>query len=387
MAKVLSMLDDVIRTTLLPDVFERGGIRSRDDLVRAIKGKSKIDVGGVTIDVARPGHILSGPSTASSCLVSNQAFDHEWVVFDCDVTVVSPSSFKVENCVFLQSLDVQLGLNPLGDIGMRCVAVCGRLTIDGSHIRPGKGGVELQQVRAAHIGLWSLRASGIVLDGMACERLDLYGVVAEALSVFGSKVGALSASACRFERSSFASDQVEVGHSLGVGRKKRPQFDALRFPAWNSRWWTEGVEGDAEPGPEEVGSTVSFLRDYTDAGRNRKTWAAARYAETLAQTRGRAARAFVVASGAFLKPWYFVAWSAAIIVVFGLLYAAFPTAIIPCVGSLREALYFSGVTFSTLGYGDHAPTGWLEPFAVAEALLGILLSSSFVVSLTRRYVD
>lgn len=34
--------------------------------------------------------------------------------------------------------------------------------------------------------------------------------------------------------------------------------------------------------------------------------------------------------------------------------------------------YFSAVTFSTLGYGDHAPMGALKPLAAFEAILGNL---------------
>lgn len=37
-----------------------------------------------------------------------------------------------------------------------------------------------------------------------------------------------------------------------------------------------------------------------------------------------------------------------------------------------EAIYFSAVTFSTLGYGDFAPTGPLRLVAACEALLGNL---------------
>jgi hypothetical protein len=37
---------------------------------------------------------------------------------------------------------------------------------------------------------------------------------------------------------------------------------------------------------------------------------------------------------------------------------------------LGEHLYFSAVTFTTLGYGDYLPHGYAKLFAVLEALLG-----------------
>ena len=38
-----------------------------------------------------------------------------------------------------------------------------------------------------------------------------------------------------------------------------------------------------------------------------------------------------------------------------------------------EPVYFSGITFTTLGYGDIVPSGTLRMMAGAEALNGLLL--------------
>jgi hypothetical protein len=47
-------------------------------------------------------------------------------------------------------------------------------------------------------------------------------------------------------------------------------------------------------------------------------------------------------------------------------------------------LYFSIVTFTTLGYGDVAPTGGMRFVAACEAVIGALLIAYFVVSLARK---
>ena len=52
-----------------------------------------------------------------------------------------------------------------------------------------------------------------------------------------------------------------------------------------------------------------------------------------------------------------------------------------------ESLYFSGITFTTIGYGDIAPIGVTRFIAVIEGFLGVLLISSFLVSLVRRFAD
>jgi Ion channel/Pentapeptide repeats (8 copies) len=60
-------------------------------------------------------------------------------------------------------------------------------------------------------------------------------------------------------------------------------------------------------------------------------------------------------------------------------------------GALKEkgfytALYFSVVTFTTLGYGDLQPASGFRLVAASEALVGLLLSGLFLFTLSRRAV-
>ena len=51
-----------------------------------------------------------------------------------------------------------------------------------------------------------------------------------------------------------------------------------------------------------------------------------------------------------------------------------------------NALYFSMITFTTIGYGDYAPRGILRFFAGVEGLLGMVLISVFTVSFARKLI-
>jgi hypothetical protein len=63
----------------------------------------------------------------------------------------------------------------------------------------------------------------------------------------------------------------------------------------------------------------------------------------------------------------FALWGAGLIVGFGLLHHAAA----PRDGGLADSLYLSGVTFTTLGYGDVVPAGWASRvLSVAEAATG-----------------
>lgn len=60
-------------------------------------------------------------------------------------------------------------------------------------------------------------------------------------------------------------------------------------------------------------------------------------------------------------------------------------------GSLPEdlalfgyALYFSVVTFTTLGYGDFTPVGWSRPFAALEAFNGAFMIALFILAFVKK---
>lgn len=59
----------------------------------------------------------------------------------------------------------------------------------------------------------------------------------------------------------------------------------------------------------------------------------------------------------------------------------------PTAHQFAASIYFSVVTFTTLGYGDIVPVGLFRFVAGTEALLGILLTGLFLFCLGRRTVS
>ncbi len=54
--------------------------------------------------------------------------------------------------------------------------------------------------------------------------------------------------------------------------------------------------------------------------------------------------------------------------------------------SFGPCLYFSVVTFTTLGYGDYIPEGGLRYVAAIEVLLGVILIAFLTAVLARKFV-
>ena len=51
-----------------------------------------------------------------------------------------------------------------------------------------------------------------------------------------------------------------------------------------------------------------------------------------------------------------------------------------------NALYYSLVTFTTLGYGDMHPTGWLKALSALEALTGAVFMALIVAVIARKWM-
>ncbi len=86
-------------------------------------------------------------------------------------------------------------------------------------------------------------------------------------------------------------------------------------------------------------------------------------------------------------PWLIFIWCFVTIFICSLLYYFWGTVItdsgIPITAYLKK-LYFSGITFTALGYGDYSPIGWARILAFFESFLGVFFIALFVFSFARR---
>jgi hypothetical protein len=79
--------------------------------------------------------------------------------------------------------------------------------------------------------------------------------------------------------------------------------------------------------------------------------------------------------------------AAATVLAFGLVYWAVGGVTTPGgreSAGLWDCVYFSGVTFATIGYGDFLPTPGMRPLALLEGFLGALTMGFFVAVLANR---
>jgi hypothetical protein len=103
-------------------------------------------------------------------------------------------------------------------------------------------------------------------------------------------------------------------------------------------------------------------------------------------------KAIYICLGGMIKPWVVAMWLIGITIICGLLYLI-PGALsclngeIPLYERLFQALYFSAVTITSVGYGDIQPCGFAKVIAAVEGFVGLLIGGAFCVALTRKYLS
>ena len=99
-----------------------------------------------------------------------------------------------------------------------------------------------------------------------------------------------------------------------------------------------------------------------------------------------------ISFGGMIKPWVIIMWLFGITIVCGILYLISGTlsclnSEIPLYEKIFQALYFSAVTITSVGYGDIQPCGFAKVIAAIEGFVGLLIGGAFCVALTRKYLS
>ncbi|MDD4201965.1 MAG: potassium channel family protein [Candidatus Omnitrophica bacterium] len=112
--------------------------------------------------------------------------------------------------------------------------------------------------------------------------------------------------------------------------------------------------------------------------------------ESKAHQKNRLFKAMMWLCGGFIKPSRFLILSIFLWFIFSMIFwlskSMFVINSLERVLTLPEAFYFSGITLTTIGYGDIQPLGFSRGLCVVEGFLGVITLSCFVVSLVRRFV-
>lgn len=268
-----------------------------------------------------------------------------------------------------------------------CVLVRARFTDVTLHDADFSG-ADLRRARFERAELVGARFDGADLEDTAFRAADLRGASFRDARLY--RVGFRDA---RINRETAFGDRL-VYESLVAGADSR---EAVLARAEEATWTYATVQRLYEENAHHGHSLAYYTREMDL--RRRVAWRTREYGDALKLEGSR----FVTAYGS--SPTRVIAASAALILLCALLYPVTggvqeiglnrtityeitdPSGASPArlLSVFLQSLYFSVVTFATLGYGDIQPVGpWARTIAGLEALAGPLMMALLVFVLTRR---
>ncbi len=318
-------------------------------------------------------------------------FTFQRTIFDCEhISLRNSSKVTLIDCLVLGTLSIGDKPDEHTEVYLDTVAVTKKLRITGrgEHLTS----VSLVSVQARELSLYNFTTAEIsVMSGRFASTV-MSCLTADSLQITDSELGALSVAECDFKKVLFPAGQVRLGDlnaSRPVAWLRRWRFKPLNFLIGPKATYQAFDSASRSEAKRREIETLKLLLDRTEVSHSKRDAAQLKYLRSLAESSGRLSRFFVITTGGFIKPSRIVLWAAVVIFGFAWIYWQESTSFRePCsIRSYWDALYFSGLTFTTIGYGDISPVHWMRGLAVLEGLLGIALSGALLVSLTRRYIE
>lgn len=137
--------------------------------------------------------------------------------------------------------------------------------------------------------------------------------------------------------------------------------------------------------------SIEFLRKNTSIEFNKDRNNQLKYYEEILFKKNKLEKVLMLIIGSLVKPLRILLLASLIIMIYSLIYIhpSFKFSVRNSERSLEfiESLYFSGLTFVTISYGDIQPIGIPQLVAFSQGMLGIIVASLFVIALVRRYLD
>ena len=264
-----------------------------------------------------------------------------------------------------------------------------------------KNDVCIYKANFSKLILESLEAISVYISNCRIGKFEISECNISKFTTVGNAITHIAISQTVFEIIFFPHEQIDFSNFRG---KNRGRF----FSKKNCLTYRKNLESSPPPNLftfvdvsvddfvddiiyRKEKETLDFLCNYTDIQNNRECLSDIMMNSSIYSQKNNLLKLFMWLFGAFVKPSLIVVYAVLVFLIYASIYS------IPQLSfnigdkltniDFLNAMYFSGITFTTIGYGDIAPIGIAKIISISEGILGIFLSSSFLVSLIRKYCN
>lgn len=303
-----------------------------------------------------------------------------------EIRIQNSSEVNLRDCIFCGNLYISQKENKSTRLFIDYCIVLGSVVIVG--IDNKDDSIEITMLNCEIFCLNNITVNNVSLSHCHFFELRIYDSRISSFSTFQNRFDFIDIIDDTIAETSFGFEQV-VEQNLRsfknerLIKKRKKQLNLFDFDYIEKSTTNHQNKSNRD--------TLQFLIQKSNLKSYREKLCQVLYLENLS-TQNVASKIFLALFGCFIKPLRIVLLGLLIYLLFVLIYT------LPCMPFVKntvqfhgldflESLYFSGITFTTIGYGDIAPIGVTRFIAVIEGFLGVLLISSFLVSLVRRFAD
>ncbi len=316
------------------------------------------------------------------CMRDDLVLDRKLVLLD-NCVISSSQVIECRNCVFAGNVQILLEDTECSPSIHNSIFL-GELSIS---ISGSSSEVRMQPTLELH----SSFASSLIIYSSNLSLLKIYGNVFRAAKFYDSKISALRVSANKFaglSLANFSSDSTYFGPDqipLNPIIEERTNCATLPFSPEELAHLQSSSRARTS---EEVSraDTLDFLLGEADFRSNQAAKAHLKYLQLIDRSSKGPVRVAVWMCGGLLKPYRVLVCSALCIFIYAFLYWI-SIEELSAASSYLDCLYFSAISFTTIGFGDIVPSGIARFLSVSEGFAGIIFSSALVASIIRKYAE
>lgn len=333
-------------------------------------------------------------SLCSESRLHQEHIEYKNKVFDADfIWIANASEIKFVNCVFLGKVLITQKHEGSCEIYMDYCIFTGELRIVG--IENAKS-ISLVSVNSPNIYIEKNQVDLISCDSCSVVKFVVLDNQAEEFRTFQCRIFYPFISMNNFRSVSFPYNQINIKKQKLFRKNSQIEKDIHEFNCFRYPHKVDFEELSLTEKQKIDIDTLRFVLDKSNIPVDKSAKAHVRYLESIVLHKSPISKTVLWVFGGLLKPARLFVVLIMVLLIFGFIYQL-PFLLFNAPGvdnesvvrnlTFSEAFYYSGITFTTVGYGDISPTGVARFVAITEGVVGILLSSAYLASLIRKYAE
>lgn len=378
---------------ILAEILKKRGIKSKKDFLIFLS-KQNSDDGFEVVREANIKEFETFKYNKENPVLQNMVFDIANIDFSNFTTIT------IKNCIFLGNITFfqkNIAFSERVNIEIENSIFLGDVLINKNKSEKGLN-IEIYNSNFSYLAFSYVKAESVILEHSKIFMLYMDNIEIDGFDTENNVIEYLEVKEYKFEKVNFDFKQINKNH---IKKRMKKMFFSTEMKTMNMlnmnmnlfefiKFYNEDILKE-KVHSVAMDSLVKFIKEETNITKDKKGLNELVFWELFFSQKNPAGKFFVWLTKAFIYPGRFLILGIIVLIIFSLIYTI-PVMQFSTSGEIRslnvfEALYFAGVTFTTIGYGDISPVGIARVASVLEGILGILTMNAFMVALLKKYVD